>query len=103
MRSTIIFLSILFFLVFVASGLYSQYCYMQFRELLPRRQPVGLLTGLRPLEFMHDPNDPNLSDECRIYYKRFKVAGMLAILAMVLIFLFILVVRLFGLAEVLDQ
>jgi hypothetical protein len=104
MRPTIICLSILYFLVFVASGFYSQYCYMQFRNLWPKRRAFGLLTSIRAsLEFTHDPNDPNLSEECRKYFKRFKIAAIIAIATALLMFVFILSVRSFGLEEMLDH
>jgi hypothetical protein len=104
MRTTIIFLSIIFFLVFTASALYSQYCYGQYLSLCPRREPVGFLTKIRAsLKFTHDPNDPNLSDECRLYFKRFKMAAMVAILTIFLILVFILLVRSFGPQVVLDR
>ena len=104
MRTTIIFLSILLFLMFGVSGFYSQHGYMQYRSLWPKRHAVGLLTGIRAsLEFTHDPNDPNLSDECRMYFKRFKIAAVIAIITTILIFLFILLVRSFGLEEILNQ
>jgi hypothetical protein len=104
MRTTIVFLSIQLFLTFTISGFYSQYCYMQYRSLSPKRRTVGLLTSIRAsLEFTHDPNDPNLSDECRMYFKRFKIAAMIAIGTTLLTFLFILVVRSFGLEEIMNQ
>ncbi len=84
--------------------LLSQHCYMQYRNLWPKRDPVGLLTGIRAsLEFRHDPNDPNLSDECRRYFKHFKLAGMVTISTTTLLLVFILLVRSFGLQEVLNQ
>jgi hypothetical protein len=104
MRTTIIFVSILLFVMFAASGFYSQYCYMQYRSLWPKGHVVGLLTGIRAsLEFTHDPNDPNLSDECRMYFKKFKIAAMIAIVTTLLTFLFILLVRSFGLEEIMNQ
>jgi hypothetical protein len=72
--------------------------------LSPKRRAVGLLTGIRAsLEFTHDPNDPNLSDECRRYFQRFKIAAMVAISTLILVAVFILLVRSFGLQEILDQ
>jgi hypothetical protein len=102
MRMTVVFVSILLFLVLLASGFYSQHCYMRYRGLWPKRHPVGLLTRMRAsLEFAHDRNDPNLSNECRMYFKRFKIAGMVAGLTTILGILFILLVRSFGLEEAL--
>jgi hypothetical protein len=104
MRTTIILVSIVLFLVFGASLFYSQHSYVQYLSLCPKVDPVGLLTRIRAsFQFWHDPNDPNLSDECRAHFKRFKLAGMAAILTMILIVLFVLLVRSFGLQEVLDQ
>jgi len=104
MKTTIIFLSILLFLTFGISAFYSQYCYMQFMSLTPKRPTVGLLTGIRAsLKFTHDANDPNVSDKCRRYFRRFKIAAMAAISTLILLAAFILLVRSFGLQEVLDQ
>src|SRR6202035_5508754 len=104
MRTTIIFVSILIFLVFGVSIFYSQYSYMQYLNLCPKGDPVGVLTRIRAsLQFTHDPNDPNLSDECRAYFRRFKIAVMVAILTTIVGVLFILLVRSFGLQEALDR
>ena len=73
-------------------------------RLRPRNTNVGLLTGIRAsLEFTRDPNDPNLSRECRIYFKRSKIAAMVAILTVIVCIAFIFLVRWFGLQEVLDR
>jgi hypothetical protein len=100
----VIFLSILIFLVFGASGFYAQYCYMQYISLCPKDAPVGLLTQIRTsLKFTHDPTDPNLSDECKAYFRRCKMAAVVVIVTVIFSVLFILFVRSFGLQEVLDQ
>ena len=104
MKPAIILLSIAIFLVFVASSFYSQYCYMQYRNLWPKRDPVGLLARIRAsLEFTHDPNDSDLSDECRKYFRRFKIAAIAAIITMVFGILFIFLARSFHLERVLDR
>jgi hypothetical protein len=73
MKTTIVFVSILIFLAFGASAFYAQYGYMQYLSLAPKGDPVRLLTRIRAsLQFTRDPNDPNLSDECRIYFRRSK-------------------------------
>jgi hypothetical protein len=104
MRGAIILLSVLIFITFGASIFYSQHCYMRYRSLWPRRAPVGLLTGIRAsLEFTRDSNDPNLPHECRVYFRRFKIAAMVAGLTIIVLIAFILLVRWFGLQEPLDR
>ena len=104
MKTAIIFVSILIFLVFGASAFYAQYGYMQYLSLAPKGDPVGLLTRIRvSLQFTHDPNDSNLSDECRIYFRRSKIGAMIAIFTIIVGILFILLVRAFGLQELLDR
>ena len=104
MRGAIILLSVLIFLTFGASSFYSQHCYMRYRSLWPKRDPGGFLTGIRAsLEFTHDSNDPNLSHECRVYFRRSKIAAMVAVLTITVLTAFILLVRWFGLQELLDR
>jgi hypothetical protein len=84
------------YIVFVGALFYSNYSYMQYQNLWPRRDPVGLLTGLRAwFGFARDLNDNNLSDECRMHFKRFKIAAIVAALTAIVFILFILSVRLF--------
>jgi hypothetical protein len=74
---------------------------MQYRDLIPRPRTVGLLTGIRSsLRSMHDPNDPNVSDECRAHLKRGMMAGMVAVMAMLLTGVLIVTVRAFGLQHI---
>jgi hypothetical protein len=104
MKTAIVSLSILIFIVFGGSLFYSQHSYMQYRNLWPRRDPVGLLTGIRAsFGFARDLNEKNLSDECRMHFKRFKIAAMVAASTAIVGILLILSVRLFGLQDVLDQ
>jgi len=104
MKTLIIFCSVAMFSAFVVSSFYSAYCYMQYRSLWPRDSGVGLFVGLRAaLQLTHDPNDPNLSNECRMYFGRVKLAAAVAFLMMILILIFILLARTFGFAQVLDQ
>ena len=49
---------------------------------------------------MHDPNDPNVSDECRAHLKRGMMAGMVAVMAMLLTGVLIVTVRAFGLQHI---
>src|ERR1700738_3304894 len=103
MRTTIIFVSTLLFINFIASSFYTQHCYMQYINLCQKRAPVGMLTRLRAsLVFTHDPHDPNLSDECKTYFSRFKIAAMVSVSTLLLAAVFILSLRSFGLQEALD-
>jgi len=104
MKTTITFVSILIFLVFGASAFYAQHSYMRYLSLAIKEDSVGLLTRIRAsLQFTHDSNDPNLSDECRNYFRRSKIGATIAILTLIVLVLFILLVRAFGLQEGLDQ
>jgi hypothetical protein len=104
MRTLIIFSSLLLFFTFMASSLYSAYCYMQYRSLWPRDSAAGFLIGLRAaLQLTHDPNDPNLSNECKMYFGRAKSAVAVAVLMMLLIVILVLLGRSFGIQQVLDQ
>jgi hypothetical protein len=104
MKTAIVSLSIIIFIVFGGSLFYSQHSYNQYRNLWPRRDPVGLLTGIRAsLGFSRDLNNKNLSDECRKYFKRFKIGATISIFTIFVGILFILLVRAFGLQDVLDQ
>jgi hypothetical protein len=102
MKTATFLTAITLFLAFGVFGFYSQYCYMQYRSLWPKNHSAGLLTGIRAsLQFTHDPNDPDISDECRAYYSRFKKAAMVAALARILMMLLILFVRSFGVVQIL--
>ncbi len=104
MKAAIISLSIIFFIVFSGSLFYCQHSYMQYRNLWPRRDPVGPLTAIRAsFGFERDLNDKNLSDQCIMHFKRFKMAALVAALTAIVGIGFILSVRLFGLQDVLDQ
>jgi len=103
MKTTIVSISIIFILVFGGSLSYSNYCYCQYRNLWPNRDPVGLLTGIRAWFGAYDSNDIDLSEECRMYFDRSKMAAMAALLTWILFIVFILLVRSFGLEKVLDQ
>jgi hypothetical protein len=103
MRSAIIFASVLLFLVYAVSLVYAGFSLMQYSSLVPKPRSVGLLTGIRAsFQSVHDPRDPKVSDECRAYLRRSKVAAMVAIAAMLLIGILIAVVKAFGLQEILN-
>ena len=98
MGSAIIFTSVFLFLVYIISLFYAGFSYMQYRDLIPRPQAVGLLTGIRAaLRSMHDPHDPNVTDECRAYLKHCEIGITIAIVAMFLMGILITVVRTLGL------
>ena len=104
MKSAIVLISVLLSITFGVSAFYSQSCYMRYRDPWPKRAPVGLLTGLRAsLGFSYDLDDPNLSNECRAYFRRFKIAAVVASLAAIAMLALIVLVRWFGLQELLDQ
>ena len=103
MRSTMVFLLVLPFVVSIGSMIYSSSCYGKYRDLLPQRPSVGLLTGIRAwlAPVWHDPRDQSVSDECKKYLKRYKIGTATSFVAMTLFFLVTVVVRLFGLQDVL--
>jgi hypothetical protein len=98
LRSMVILVSLLLFTVFAASGFYANYSYMEYRDLVPKPAVVGLISGIRAsFRSMHDPSDPNVSDECLAYLKRSKIAALVAVATSIVMITFILVVRAAGL------
>jgi hypothetical protein len=86
----------------LGSMLFSGSSYVKYRELIPKRSAVGLLSWIHAQkQIVHDPRDPNVSDECRKYLKRYKVGLAVAIFAMTLFMLLAVGVRQFGLQSAL--
>jgi hypothetical protein len=103
MRLAIIFASVSLFLLYTGSLAYAGYNLLQYSGLVPKPRAVGLFTGIRAsFRSVHDPRDPKVSDECRAYLRRTKIAAMVAIAAMLLIGILIAVVRAFGLQDILN-
>jgi hypothetical protein len=104
MKTTIIFVSILIFFVFGASTFYAQRSYMRYLSLVPKGDPVGLITRIRAsLQFTNDPDNPTLPDERRACFRRARISTLIAIFTIIVGILFILLLRAFGLQEILDQ
>lgn len=103
MRSAIILVLVLFLLVFVASGFYSQLSYSRYRELIPKPRVVGPLTAIRAsMRGMHDPNDADVADECLAHLKRSKIAALIAVTTWIVGVLSVVVARIFDLQRFLD-
>ena len=66
MKSAIVFVTVLLFFLGLTSIVYSGLAYTSYRELIPHRRPVGLLTAIRTwTRAVHNLDDPDVSDECK--------------------------------------
>jgi hypothetical protein len=94
MGTAVKFTSVLLFLTFIASIFYSWSCYERYRDLWPKQPSIGLLTGIaRSIRSMNDPHDPNVSDECKMSFRRLKMALLFTAVTMSLIAIFVLAAR----------
>src|SRR5437867_8949463 len=79
MGPTIKLVLFLLFVAVVVSGLYLQHCINVYRDSVPKPRVVGPLTAIRAsLRWMHDPNDPTVSEEVLIAVRRMKTAAFVA-------------------------
>jgi hypothetical protein len=100
MRSAIVFFLLLSFIVAMGSMAYAGFSYFQYRDLIPKDRPVGLLTGIRAwMRVVHDPHDPRVSDECKKHLKHYMIGNMVAIIALVVFFFFAVMLRAFGIVQ----
>src|SRR6267154_3000465 len=92
------FISVLLFLMFLASIVYSWICYERYRDLWPEQPYRGVLISFRAaLRLMHDPLDPNVSQECKASFRQLgRSLALVATLWLVSLSFFV-VIWLFGL------
>ncbi|WP_375310087.1 hypothetical protein WHZ77_23260 [Bradyrhizobium sp. A5] len=103
MRSAIVLVSLLLFLTFVLSGARAWLSYNSYRELMPKPLVSGPLTTIRvSMRAMHDPDDPDVSEECLAHLKSFKIAALVAATTWIVMGLFVVAVRAFDLQRFLD-
>jgi hypothetical protein len=103
MRSAIVLVSILLFLTFVISGSYAWLSYDSYRKLMPKRHVVGLLTAIRvSMRGVHDPHDPDVSEECLAHLRRSKIAVLVAAVTWVVMGALVVAVRALDLQRFLD-
>jgi hypothetical protein len=98
MEAAVKFIAVLLFLTFLASAIYSWICYERYRDLWPEQSARGILISFRAsLRLVHDPLDPNVSEECRASFRQ--LGRSLALVALVYLvgFFFFVVIWLCGL------
>jgi hypothetical protein len=79
MGPTIKLVGFFLFLTCGAALFYLQHCINEYRDSVPKPQVVGLLTAIRAsFRWVHNPNDPLVSEECLTNIRRMKAAALVA-------------------------
>jgi hypothetical protein len=79
MGSAIKLAGFLLFLACAISLFYLQHCISEYRDSVPKPPAVGPLTAIRAsLRWVHDPNDPSVSEECLANLRGVKMAALVA-------------------------
>ena len=79
MGPTIKLVAFLLFAACLVSLFYLQHCINEYRDSVPKPTGLDPLTAIRAsFRWVHDPNDPAVSEECRMNVRRVKTAALVA-------------------------
>jgi hypothetical protein len=103
MKAAFFLSALLLFATFVASGFYASLSFYNYQQAVPKPPVVGIISAIRnSFGRLHDPEDPDVSQECFEYLRRAKIGALIAVTTWLTFAVLVIAVRTLGLNQYLE-